>query len=101
MNAQELKECINFRQKVIDLINGFHEEVKKTFNGINYCLPKITDENEVAYRLWENVGNIKDFNSRRGYVVLQDNTIICVSSSSYIAQFDGCKESEICYQVIG
>jgi hypothetical protein len=31
----------------------------------------------------------------RGYVVLDDNTIMCVSSSSYIWQFDGCLESEI------
>ena len=86
-----------FVNKVMGLIKDFQEEVKKNYveDLKAYRLPNITASNELAYRLWKNCEHIKEFDSLRGYVVLDDETIICVNSSSYIAQFDGCKRSDI------
>lgn len=38
---------------------------------------------------------IVDVNARWGIVILDDDTIRCISSSSYISQYDGCKYWEI------
>lgn len=76
--------------KVKDMVSPINDYVKE-----HGCLPEITSENELAIRLFNNMLNIKAFKGLLGYVLLQDDTIICIDSSQWIAQFDGCKESEI------
>ena len=97
MTLTEFEDYVSFRTKVFNLINDFHQVVKNNYNKMlnAYLPPEINDSNELAYRLWKNCAHIKDYNYLRGYVVLDNDTIICVTSNSYIQQFDGCKESEI------
>lgn len=46
-------------------------------------------------RIYDTYERIVKVCGYRGYVVLDDDTIVCVNSSDYIWQFDGCKEEEV------
>lgn len=68
------------------------EEVEVTLKNIygeNYTLVY------PAGNVYRNFERIVKVNGYSGYVVLDDGTILCVCASSWIAQFDGCLESEI------
>lgn len=91
MNIEELQ----FREKVVELVKEFQVFAKSKLGDESHVYLDIPHQLELQYRLWTNISNIKEYNAALGYVVLNDDTIICVNSSSYIQQYDGCKWYEV------
>lgn len=52
-----------------------------------------------AGRVYKNFERISAVRGNSGYVLLDDNTIMCVDCSDWMWQFDGCFENEIHFDV--
>lgn len=90
----ETPEDLALAQKVLKIVKDFQSSIKKIKDDL-YLLP---NSDEIAYRLWYNIGRIKAYRGLLGYVVFEDNTILCVNSSSWVSQFDGCDEREVSFK---
>lgn len=62
---------------------------RKDFYGKDYTIVY------PAEKVYNNFERIVKVNGYSGYVVLDDQTILCINASSWIAQFDGYLEREI------
>lgn len=98
--AKRMAERYNSRGKSINI-----ETVKFIVKCHDLVVaPDVQPDDEIGYsaywaqrtlrEVWD---DIVDADENRGYVVVKDGTIRCITSSSYIAQFDGCQESEVSY----
>lgn len=100
VNTQEITlksgEDLNLLHKCVKLMEHYakhqQEEVavtKKDCNGKDYTIVY------PAGRVYRNFEKIAKVNGYSGYVVLTDNTIMCIDASDWTWQFDGCLESEM------
>lgn len=48
-----------------------------------------------AAHIAKNYERIVKVQGLRGYCVLEDGTILCINASSFVLQYDGCKEEEL------
>ncbi len=81
-----------FMEKCVKLMNAPDVVIQSTethFDEIGAM------SKEAQIRLREAYPHIVYANAGMGYVILDDDTIRCISSSQYVAQFDGCKYWEI------
>lgn len=76
-----LEESLGIR---FTLLNDFMQHVK--FPNGTFVLRQVS------------FPDIESINWHAGYLVKKDGTIVCSEqANNYIAQFDGCKENEICF----
>ena len=89
-------EDLELLHTITRILNEYHKNpqeyitlTNRNINGEPYTMTY------PAARIAKNYERIVKVQGLRGYCVLDDNTILCINSSSFISQYDGCKEEEL------